>query len=185
MSAAGESRPLPLGPAGGVLRSLCRIQDRVSWIGFLMAVLALLVILFGYLIEVVARYGLNSPTSWSNEVVAYMLCYCTFLGLPEVTRERGHVAVTTLLELLPTTPRRIMELLIAAAGVAFCGLATWITLVDNVRLIETNVLTVAENPIPKWWITICITFGLGMSTLYFLRQLVGLDGGRQESNSVV
>ena len=59
-----------------------------------------------YTSEVVARYFFNAPLNWSGDVSSYLLCACTFLALPMVTRSNGHVAIGYFLERMQRRPAR-------------------------------------------------------------------------------
>ena len=41
--------------------------------------------------QVLTRYILNNPSSWSEELVSYMFAWMSLLGASLVTAERGHM----------------------------------------------------------------------------------------------
>jgi TRAP-type C4-dicarboxylate transport system permease small subunit len=165
-------------------RLLWRAHDGLTRASFMLAAAAIAAILLAYVREVVGRYFFQAPTMWSDDVVGYMLCLSTFLALPQITRDKGHVAVTLLLDAIGPRSRRGMEAGIAAAGAIFCALAAYISGIENARQIAEGVETLSNYPIPKWWITVVITFGLALSALYFLRQAIGVDRLEQRQNSI-
>jgi TRAP-type transport system small permease protein len=67
-------------------------------------------------LQVVLRYVLNSPMTWSEELARYLLVWCAFLGWVIASRNGTHLAMTFLIERAP--PRR------AAAVHALIQLAT-------------------------------------------------------------
>ena len=52
-----------------------------------------------------------------------------------------------------------------------CTLGFWINLDENLRQIAKDVHLMKVKPIPKYWISVFITYGFGMSALHFLRML--------------
>ncbi len=152
-------------------RLLCRLHDRLTGLGFELSKLCLGVILFAYCYEVAARYFFGAPTWWANEAVSYSLCIGAFLMLPHVTREKGHVAVTVILETLPPRHARPLYWFIYLAGFLVCAAATWISFDENVRQVVKDVHLMKVRPVPKIWISAWITYGFGSSALYFLRML--------------
>jgi TRAP-type C4-dicarboxylate transport system permease small subunit len=159
--------PAPLG-----LAVLMRGHDRLTAVGVQLAMVALAIVVGAYVMEVVLRYGFNSPTRWSADLVSYLLLFITFMAMPQVTASGGHVAVTALLERLNPSRQRTAARVIAALGVAVCLLLGWIALQETMRQASGNVTMMAAYPVPKAWISLWIVYGLGSSALYFLRSAI-------------
>ncbi|MGI9486691.1 MAG: TRAP transporter small permease [Geminicoccaceae bacterium] len=154
-----------------LLGGLKTAHDLVTEAAAALAVLGLGLIVFSYVFEVFTRYVLNSPTSWVSDFVSYALSASVFLALPKVTRERGHVAVTILVDILPDRVADWAHAAVSLMGFACLGFAAWISLEENIRQYSRGIETLAINPIPVWWVSSFITFGLAMSALYMLRHL--------------
>ena len=91
--------------------------------------------------------------------------------MPHVTKKGGHVAVTLFVEMAPRGLAKFMIWVICLMGFLVCALATWISLDENIRQIVKNVYLMKVTPIPKWWISVFITYGFGLSALHFMRML--------------
>lgn len=121
-----------------------------------------------YVAEVVARYGLNNPLNWSGDIGSYMLCASVFLAVPLITRHRGHIAVTVVLDALPDTLRpqvnRILELVVAAVLL----IVAYFVFELCIRQFNQGVLTTMANQIPRWWLTALMTFSLFLAALNFI-----------------
>lgn len=141
---------------------------RLTRASFALACLALVVILSAYVIEVVARYGLGRPTTWSADLVNYALCAAIFLALPEITRGSGHVAITSMIEKLSGEDQRRLARVLAFVGAVLCGLAAYIAVVAALSQAAAGIETVAAFTIPKWWLTALVAYGFGLSALAFL-----------------
>jgi TRAP-type C4-dicarboxylate transport system permease small subunit len=158
--------------ARATLAPLLRAHDTITTIGFEISKLCLVVIVFSFSYEVVARYFFGAPVWWANEVVSYALCIGVFLAMPEVTRRNGHVAVTVIPEILPLKYRAILMACIQAVGFLACIAIAWMSLNQNVsQYLRDAMIIAAVRPIPKVYISVWITFGFVSSAIYFLRNL--------------
>ncbi len=151
------------------------VHDRFTFAEFAVACTALAVLLGAYLFEVVSRYGYGAPTRWSSDVVQYMLCVCISLALPLVTRDGGHVAITSFLEKLRSAPQARVTRGIVWLGVVVLGGTTLLFAQVAVDQARQGIETVAAFAIPKWWLTAVVTLGLLDSTLHLLRQGLGWE----------
>ena len=97
--------------------------------------------------------------------------------MPELTRRRAHVAINLLLDRLSPKPATVLNRVIRAAGAAACLLATWITANATLDQINLGIDTISTYPIPKWWVSIFIPYGMLSAGLYFLRDLLSDDAG--------
>ena len=125
--------------------------------------------------EIVLRYA-GSPTSWANDFVGYGLAFSLFFAFPEVTRVKGHVAITFLMDNLPNRLSlvRVMNL------VAFLVVAVTIYVAVQVFFVQvsTGVQTVSATPIPKSWLNAGLIIGLSVAALEFLLQIVLSDSSQ-------
>lgn len=131
--------------------------------------LALAVVL--YVFEVVMRYALGAPTTWSGEAVQYALAVLIFCAFPDITRRNAHVAIDVLPEVLPPKAAIWLQRGTALLAAAACAVAGWIIAGEALRQFDRGLLTNAANPIPRWWITAVIALGFASAALHFLRQV--------------
>ena len=153
----------------GIIQQLARAHDAITGLGAILAAIGLMSIVASYVYEVITRYIFNSPTAWASDYVSYALAASVFLALPQVTKERGHVAVTILVDIIPTKAAGIVHSVISIIGFLSLSLAAWISLLENIRQYTRNIETLAMVPIPVWWVSSFITFGLSLSAIYMLR----------------
>ena len=159
-------------------RKLAGLHDTLTAASFAASAAVLAAIAFSFCYEVVARYFFAAPTSWANAFVSYFLCAAIFLAVPELTRRRAHVAINLLIERLPPGPALTLTRLIRAAGAVACLLATWFTLNATIEQINLGIETISAYPVPKWWVSIFIPYGMLSAGLYFLRDLFAGDTAR-------
>ena len=125
--------------------------------------------------EVILRYA-GSPTSWANDFVGYGLAFSLFFAFPEVTRVKGHVAITFLMDNLPNR----LSLVSVMNLVAFLVVAVTIYVAVQVFFVQlsTGVQTVSATPIPKSWLNAGLIIGLSVAALEFLLQIVHSDSSQ-------
>src|SRR5690606_37854148 len=90
-------------------RRLCEAHDRVTRTGFALAAAFLAAIVCSYCFEVVSRYFFSAPTTWVGSLVSYLLCGSIFLVLPELTRQKSHIFISLVPDML--TPRNATRLI--------------------------------------------------------------------------
>ncbi len=167
-----------------MFRPIFWVHDRLTDVSFELGKICLAIILFSYCFEVAARYFFNAPTWWADEAVSYSLCIGCFLVMPRVTRDKGHVAVTFLVDMLSPAKGKPAYWVIYLLCFVACALGFWINLDENIRQVVKDVHLMKVKPIPKYWISVFITYGFGMSALHFLRMLdyrtIKVGHGREE-----
>lgn len=89
-------------------------------LAFLMA--AIILLLFA---SVCARYLFLSPFTWAEEIARLLLVWVSFLGAYLAHRYGQHIAVTAILDRLPSLPRLITRLAAAALVLALMAVLTW------------------------------------------------------------
>ena len=152
---------------------LLKLHDGVTSAEFALATIALAVLLCSFLFEVVSRYFFGAPTRWSSDLVQYSLCVSGALALPAVTREGGHIAITSFLEKLSASRQALASKTIVWLGaVTLCG-TTALFLHVATDQARQGIETVAAFAIPKWWLTSVVALGLFDAGLHLLRQAIG------------
>jgi TRAP-type C4-dicarboxylate transport system permease small subunit len=154
-----------------LLKTLARVHDMVTAAAAWLAALGLVLITASYVFEVVVRYFFNSPTSWVNDFVSYALCASIFMALPKVTKDRAHVAVTIVVDIIKPALAHKVHFVVYAIGFVSCLLAAYLGGLQVYREYTKEIVTLAINPVPQWRITIFIFFGFLWSAFYFLRYL--------------
>ncbi len=156
-----------------ILDQLRRSHDRLTDIGFAGSAAFVGVITVSFWYEVVARYFFSAPTIWAYDIASYSLCPMIFLAMPALTRRGAHITLAYLTDNAPARLRWFLRRLILIAAVVVCLLCAWITGAETHRQIVRDVLTITAFPLPKWWISIFIPYGMFSSAVYFFRTLCG------------
>ncbi|WP_062532055.1 TRAP transporter small permease [Jeotgalibaca dankookensis] len=61
--------------------------------------------------QVLTRYILNSPSTWSEELASYIFAWVTILGAAYVFGKREHMAIPIFVELFPIKTQRILAII--------------------------------------------------------------------------
>lgn len=161
---------LPMSSSLAILNGMASTLDLVTKLSYYLSGLALATMLSLVINEVFMRYFFNAPTTWSSDVNQWLFALATMLALPEITRVKGNVAITILLERMSRDKRKIMSRALALAGFVACMLAFHISGSETLRQFNSGIMTTWVNPIPKWWISTVIPFGFFLSGVQFLRE---------------
>ena len=162
----GDGKTSPLAIPNGMASAL----DLVIKICYFISGGALAVILFSVLTEVSMRYFFNSPTQWSNDLCTWMLAISIMFALPEITRTKGNVAIDVLVEKLPVHIKSKIYRVIALLAFTICMVTVWICGNESIRQYSNEIATMWINPVPKWWVSICVPIGFLICGAQFLRE---------------
>ena len=152
-----------------------RLIHSATWLLLWLSGLSLFGLACITVMEVILRY-VGSPTSWANDFVGYGLAFSLFFAFPEVTRVKGHVAITFLMDNLPNR----LSLFRVMNFVAFLVVAVTVYVAIQVFFVQlsTGVQTVSATPIPKSWLNAGLIIGLSVAALEFLLQIVHSDSSQ-------
>jgi TRAP-type C4-dicarboxylate transport system permease small subunit len=135
---------------------------------FTLACAALLLMLGAYVAEVVLRYIFNAPTRWSSDVVSYAMLVSVVFALPAVTRDGGHVAITSLVERLAPARQALALRALAWLSAAVCLAAVVLMGQQGLAQWQGGIDTVAAIAIPKWWLSAAVAIGLAGAAAHFV-----------------
>ena len=76
-------------------------------------------------LEVILRYGFNSPTVWGIELVSYISAYVYLIGGAYVLYLNEHVRVDVIYARLRPRTRAIIDLFTSLVFFAFCAVLIW------------------------------------------------------------
>jgi TRAP-type C4-dicarboxylate transport system permease small subunit len=156
-----------------VLRLLARLHDLSTRAGAALASLLVGAISLLYCSEVVTRYFLHAPTSWTAAVAVYLMLGTVLLMMPYLVMVEDHVSISVAGYLSPRSARQLALWVLAACAVV-CGISAFISYQETARAFTRSVRTTDTLFIPKWWLLAPVVYGLGSSTLHFARRFVAL-----------
>lgn len=154
------------------MRPLFSFIDRLTDAGAWLAALALGVIVTSFWLEVVSRYFLNAPTSWTASVSLYLMLTMVMLMIPWLTREGQHVTMTLVFERAPTRLALPIARFISVLSCVICLVAAYFCVIETIRQYEGEVRSPDALLLPMWWLSSFLVYGFAMSALHFARHVV-------------
>ncbi|GAB3070725.1 TRAP transporter small permease [Salinicoccus sesuvii] len=73
-------------------------------------------------LQVLTRFVINYPISWTEEISRYLMIYIVFLGSALLVRKSAHIAVDFLLEVVNPKAKGILDIIVLAVSTVFFGL---------------------------------------------------------------
>ena len=131
----------------------------------------MLIIIF---LQVISRYFFGYTASYSEELSRYLFVWVTFLSLPVVSRQGGHMVVGLLLERFTGEKLRRLKIAGCICSMAFLAIMVW----QGIRMVQLAVWqTSPAMEIPMSYMYISIPLGCGGMLLLALEELVDLLKG--------
>src|SRR5499425_3738748 len=114
----GQAAALPRGAAERVLAVVNSLVVKASSAALVAA---------GFVLtySVIVRYFLKISTDWQDETSVFLIIGAVFLSSAAVQALRGHVAIETVVGLLPPRVNRLRQILVDIASLAFCAFFAW------------------------------------------------------------
>lgn len=134
--------------------------------------------------QVAARYALNVSTSTTDEIARFAFIWVSLLGATYVLGNRGHIAITGLVDLLPGRARRGMELVIGALVAAFAVSV----LAGGGWLLVSKAFTLGQvTPalrLPMWMVYVVIPVSGVLTLVYAVVATLEALAGRVQNHAV-
>lgn len=163
----GERSPLSAPPPHSVGQSLIWLATNLEEV----VTAVLLAVMIGSVgLGVFFRYVLQSPFSWTEEVVLICMVWMVFLGASIATKHREHIVIDFVIALVPRTVARVMEIVSVIIIIAVLAVMVWqgFVLVDRTRFVTTTALG-----IPTMYLYLAIPCSALLMIVHNLRLLFG------------
>lgn len=120
-------------------------------------------------LQVLLRYVLKLPLPWGEELARYLFVWLTFLGSAAAVKTRAHIIMDLVINAVPVTLRKVVNLLAYMIFLAFCGLL----IVQGWQLVEMNLGQKSDAlKIPMAYPYIVIPLGAFFMAVFLLEQVV-------------
>jgi TRAP-type C4-dicarboxylate transport system permease small subunit len=146
---------------------LTKLVDYVS--AFFISVISVLVIS-----QVICRYVLNNPLSWSEELSRYLIIWLTFVGASLGVRRKGHIAIEVFIKLLPRTFQRVCHLMAEILVILFLAVLVW----QGSKVVAvTMVFRSTALSIPQGYVFLAVPVGSAIMLYQKIIQVLRPDKG--------
>jgi len=156
------------GAAVGMRAVLARLDGGLGRLVELAAaalVLAEVIILFA---GVVARYGLQRPLIWSDELASMLFLWLAMLGSAIALRRGEHMRMTALVARLSPPARAFLDVIAIGAALAFLAFIAWPAF-EYAQ--EETFITTPALEISNAWRAAALPVGIGLMALFALLRL--------------
>jgi TRAP-type C4-dicarboxylate transport system permease small subunit len=115
---------------------------------------------------VVMRYGFHRPPAWSIELTRFLFLWMVMFGAVLVTREKSHIEITFLSDLLPPRIRKVWLALVRLAMLCFCAVMVYygVRILPIVGQANTPTLNLSMG-----WLYAAVPSGAFLMGLYLLK----------------
>ncbi|MBK0328934.1 TRAP transporter small permease [Rhodobacteraceae bacterium F11138] len=151
---------------------LPRLYDRlISGLAVLGAI-ALAATVFAIAIDVLLRNVGLRPIQATSALIEYALLFATMAGAPWLVRERGHIAITSFVDILPNAVRAVANRLMVSVCIAILALLSWRAAAVMIEVIESGAVDIRSIALPSWILYAMLCGGFGLMAAEFLRILL-------------
>lgn len=157
-------------------RALDLVDNSIEWI----TVVLMAFLLFLTFINVVGRYVFKSSIYFSEELARFLFVWIVFLGAAIIIKDKGHVAVTFLLENIKgNIPKKTLEIIINLCGILFIA----IVFVGGYRLAASmNIYSSAALNIPMGYVYWVIPIGSAIMMIHQLKIFASIFHQENDTN---
>ena len=147
---------------GGIMKKLIGFLDSTMRGG---VILSTAVMTIACSLQVLSRYVLPHPFSWTEEIARFAFIYWSFLGAAYVVRLNGHLGMDALVNLLPKRSRAWNQRAVFIITLAFMVVVT----VEGVRITFSQIGQEGIMvPISMAWIYAVVPFTGFVMSLYLI-----------------
>jgi TRAP-type C4-dicarboxylate transport system permease small subunit len=125
--------------------------------------------------DVAVRNAGLRPLAWAVNSSEFVLLYITFLAMPWLVRQKGHVFVEFLRVALPGKARDVLARVVYFACVVLCLYLAWVAGRSLVLAVERGTYEMRTFDIPKWVVFAPMVAAFLVSAVEWLRYLMGYD----------
>lgn len=136
---------------------------RLERLGLFVAGIAFAAMMLVTVLDVVMRYVLNAPLSWSFELISsYLMVAAFFLAVSATQGRRQHVSVDVLARHLPQRLRCWLAVVSGCAVILLFALIWWAGAQGFWEAWQKNLVMDGQIPWPRWPTYLMIPVGLGL-----------------------
>lgn len=151
---------------------MIRLYDRLFALLTAAAGIIIGAVFFVVIVDVGLRTLGFSPLRATSGLSEYALVYATMLAAPQLMREHGHIAVDSLLSVLPARPRRALAVSGVLLAFLIAAILAWLAVSASIDMAAAGEVDIRSIAIPKWLLYAPLALGFGLWAIEAARQLV-------------
>lgn len=157
------------------MKLLFDLTGRLSWFLAVFARLLIGALVLLVVSDVAVRNAGLRPLGWAVNTSEFFLLYITFLSMPWLVRQKGHVFVEFLRIALPRNAKAILARVVYFACLVLCLYLAWVAGRSLVLAIERGTYEMRTFDMPKWMVFAPMVMAFLLSAVEWLRYLLGYD----------
>ncbi len=138
------------------------------------SILMILGLMFYVAVEVLMRYGFNSPQPGHLELSELIIIAVVFLAVSYTQRTHGHVGMDLVLDALSPAARRLAMMAALVVSSLVCAVISWFSVKNTYLFWLYEDVTMTEPYFKTWYWAGTIALGYGMLTLRMIAQFMSL-----------
>ena len=156
-------------------RSIWAVYNRLITALAIAAGVVIAVFCVAIIVDVVmAALGLRPPI-WVGAGTEYSMLYLTLLSAPWLLRQKGHVAISGLRNMLAPKPRRVLERATYLLALILMLILTYYGTVLTWETLFSGDLDIRSFEFPRWLVYLPMPIGFALLAVEFARLLFGRD----------
>jgi TRAP-type C4-dicarboxylate transport system permease small subunit len=163
-----ETERVVAAPSAATDRVLATINNLVVILSSVALVAASFVLTY----SVVVRYFLKFSTDWQDEMSVFLIVGAVFMSSAAVQALRGHVAIETIVGLLPPRVNMIRQILVDVGSLTFCAFFAWKSWTLLHEAIEEGFHSGSTWGPPLWIPYSLMAVGMTLLSLQILVQVI-------------
>lgn len=165
------------GKGSGLFKALDLFIFKVAqWADQLSALICAFLIVVTTAAMGIYQLGISIP--WLDDVLRMLLIWLVYMGCVALCLNNDHISMDAIYLRLPTTARKVMDIVIALLGVGLCGFVTKIGYDSMRQGIEYEEL-LPSGYIPAWPQSLAIPLGFALMTFAYVSFLFSIFTGRR------
>lgn len=142
--------------------------NRLSFLGGILAAIALGTLCLQMCVSVFFRYVLRDPLGWYEEATRFLMVWGAMLGMAYTLREGRHIRLTTLTQYLSPKGQKILEVFMDLIGIAV--LAVFMIKGAQFTLFTRNIGEISPGDLryPIWLAEVALPVGGALFILQYL-----------------
>lgn len=173
MIPANDRRPPPAAAA-----ALLAVIDAACAVGAVVAAVSAGLLAAMLITEVVVTSFFSWSQPWAVEYAIFLQCFVLFCGAGWTLRQGGHIRVGVLLQALPPSTARLVDMAGTVFAIGVIGFATWALWQQLLRTFDFGSTSFYPMGTPLWIPQGLLTLGVTLLLLAFLARLLRLALGQ-------
>ena len=121
--------------------------------------------------EVLRRFVLSYSSLWGEETARYSFIYMVWIGAALAVKDRQHIRITILVDVLGNRAQNALSILAAVLGIGFAVIALRYSIEPFLTSIKYQSVTDGLRIVQAWYL-FAVPFGFSLILLRFVQMLV-------------